>query len=265
MRTVYLSHMIRTRPSALRLRCVKIAQMNFVMKGIAMARAESGLPEQISEKIIQLILDEHLEQGDRLPKEAVLVERLGAGRSTVREAMKLLQSRNIVRIKQGSGTYVASNPGVADDPLGFTFIDDKQRLARDLLEVRFMIEPQMARMAAEHATEDQIMCIRELCDESERLAEAGEDYSAADTAFHNAIAESCENLVVPRLMGVFRASVPLFIDVTGKKLVEETIRTHRGVADAIAARNPTAAHDAMYLHLVYNRNMIAEGAQPKGV
>ena len=227
-----------------------------------MARAESGLPEQISEKIIQLILDEHLEQGDRLPKETVLVERLGAGRSTVREAMKLLQSRNIVRIKQGSGTYVASNPGVADDPLGFTFIDDKQRLARDLLEVRFMIEPQMARMAAEHATNDQVVCIKELCDESERLAEAGEDYSAAaDTAFHNAIAESSGNLVVPRLMGVLKASVPLFIDVTGKKLVEETIRTHRGVADAIAARNPTAAHDAMYLHLVYNRNMIAEGTQ----
>ena len=225
-----------------------------------MTRAESGLPEQISEKIIQLILDEHLEQGDRLPKETVLVERLGAGRSTVREAMKLLQSRNIVRIKQGSGTYVASNPGVADDPLGFTFIDDKQRLARDLLEVRFMIE-QIARMAAEHATNDQVVCIKELCDESERLAEAGEDYSAADTAFHNAIAESSGNLVVPRLMGVLKASVPLFIDVTGKKLVEETIRTHRDVADAIASRNPTAAHDAMYLHLVYNRNMIAEGTQ----
>ena len=170
--------------------------------------------------------------------------------------MKLLQSRNIVRIKQGSGTYVASNPGVADDPLGFTFIDDKQRLARDLLEVRFMIEPQIARMAAEHATNDQVVCIKELCDESERLAEAGEDYSAADTAF-----ESSGNLVVPRLMGVLKASVPLFIDVTGKKLVEETIRTHRDVADAIASRNPTAAHDAMYLHLVYNRNMIAEGAQ----
>lgn len=227
-----------------------------------MARADSGLPEQISEKIIQLILDEHLEQGDRLPKEAVLVERLGAGRSTVREAMKLLQSRNIVRIKQGSGTYVASNPGVADDPLGFTFIDDKRRLARDLLEVRFMIEPQMASMAAEHATDDQIICIKELCDESEHLAARDEDYSAADTAFHIAIAESCGNLVVPRLlMGVLKAPVPLFIDVTGKKLVEETIRTHRDVADAIAARNPTAAHDAMYLHLVYNRNMIAEGAQ----
>lgn len=127
------------------------------------------------------------------------------------------------------------------------------------------VAPQMARMAAEHATNDQVVCIKELCDKSERLAEAGEDYSAADTAFHNAIAESSGNLVVPRLMGVLKASVPLFIDVTGKKLVEETIRTHRDVADAIASRNPTAAHDAMYLHLVYNRNMIAEGAEAKGI
>lgn len=73
------------------------------------------------------------------------------------------------------------------------------------------------------------------------------------------------NLFVPRLMGVFKASVPLFINVTGKKLIEETIRTHRDVADAIASRNSTAAHDAMYLHLVYNRNMIAEGAEAKGI
>lgn len=71
------------------------------------------------------------------------------------------------------------------------------------------------------------------------------------------------SLSPPRLMDALEASVPLLIDVTGKKLVEETIRTHRGVADAIEARNPTAAHDAMYLHLVYNRNMIAEGAQAK--
>lgn len=53
--------------------------------------------------------------------------------------------------------------------------------------------------------------------------------------------------------------------MTGKKLVEETIHTHRDVADAIASRNPIAAHDAMYLHLVYNRNMIAEGAEAKGI
>ena len=59
-------------------------------------------------------------------KETVLCEKLNAGRSSVREAMKLLASRNIVTIRQGSGTYVASSPGVVDDPLGFTFIPDKK-------------------------------------------------------------------------------------------------------------------------------------------
>ena len=71
-----------------------------------MARADSGLPEQISEKIIQLILDEHLEQGDRLPKEAVLVERLGAGRSTVREAMKLLCHEGLLTAQPRRGMTV---------------------------------------------------------------------------------------------------------------------------------------------------------------
>ena len=225
---------------------------------------DQGLPEKLADRIIQLILDEGLGQGDRLPNEAVLVERLGAGRSSVREAVKLLQSRNIVRVRQGSGTYVASNPGVVEDPLGFTFIDDKRRLAHDLLEVRFMIEPEMARMAAEHATAEQAARITELCDESERLAESGADYSEADTEFHSAVAQASGNLVVPRLMPILKASVPLFIDVTGRRLVAETIRTHRGVADAIAAHDGTAAHDAMYLHLVYNRNAIAQLAARDG-
>ena len=74
------------------------------------------------------------------------------------------------------------------------------------------------------------------------------------------------NLVVARLMGCAQGiRSPLYRRNGQKRLVEETIRTHRGVADAIAARNPTAAHDAMYLHLVYNRNMIAEGAEAKGI
>ena len=219
---------------------------------------DQGLPEKLADKIIQLILDEGLTQGDRLPNETVLVERLGAGRSSVREAVKLLQSRNIVRVRQGSGTYVASNPGVVEDPLGFTFIDNKRRLAHDLLEVRFMIEPEMARMAAENATAEQASRIVQLCDETERLAGSGEDYSEADTEFHNAVAQASGNLVVPRLMPILKASVPLFIDVTGRKLIDETIRTHRAVADAIAAHDGTAAHDAMYLHLVFNRNAIGK-------
>ena len=89
---------------------------------------EKSLPQKISEDIISLILEENLQPGDKLPNETILSERLNAGRSSVREAMKLLASRNIVTIRQGSGTYIASSPGMVEDPLGFTFIGNKQKL-----------------------------------------------------------------------------------------------------------------------------------------
>ena len=89
---------------------------------------EKSLPQKISEDIITFILEEKLQPGDKLPNETVLSEHLNAGRSSIREAMKLLASRNIVTIRQGSGTYIASSPGVVQDPLGFTFIGDKQKL-----------------------------------------------------------------------------------------------------------------------------------------
>ena len=66
---------------------------------------EKSLPQKISEDIISLILEENLQPGDKLPNETILSERLNAGRSSVREAMKLLASRNIVTIRQGSGFF----------------------------------------------------------------------------------------------------------------------------------------------------------------
>ena len=101
-----------------------------------MNSTEKSLPEKLSDDIIAYILEEQLQPNDKLPNESVLSEKMGAGRSSIREAMKLLASRNIVTIRQGSGTYVAASPGVVDDPLGFTFIDDKKKLTLDLLDVR---------------------------------------------------------------------------------------------------------------------------------
>ena len=126
---------------------------------------ERSLPQKISEDIISLILEENLQPGDKLPNETVLCEKLNAGRSSVREAMKLLASRNIVTIRQGSGTYIASTPGMVEDPLGFTFISNKQKLVHDLLEVRFLLEPSIASMAAANADEEDIKKITKLCDD----------------------------------------------------------------------------------------------------
>ena len=78
------------------------------------------LTETTANKLIQLIKDRHLNPGDKLPTEVDLSQQLDVGRNTLREAQKILVSRNIITIRQGAGSFVSQNPGVVDDPLGFT-------------------------------------------------------------------------------------------------------------------------------------------------
>ena len=204
---------------------------------------EKNLPQKISEDIISFILNEHLQPGDKLPNEAHLAKELNIGRSSLREAMKLLASRNIVTIRQGSGTYVATSPGVIDDPLGFTFISDKKKLVQDLLEVRFLLEPDVHKIIS-------------LCDEVEELLKHKKDHTQKDIEFHTAIALGSKNLIIPRLVPIINSSIPLFVETTGNVLKTETIETHREIANAIAEHNAIKAQDAMSMHLMYNRRCI---------
>lgn len=217
---------------------------------------EKSLPQKIAEDIIAFILEENLKPGDKLPNETVLCQRLNVGRSSLREAMRALASRNIVTIRQGSGTYIASSTGVADDPLGLSFINNKKKLIHDLMEIRFLLEPSIAALAAMHADDTEIKKICKLCDDVEELLKAHKDHSDKDIELHTAIALSSKNIVVPRLVPVIFRSIPLLIESTGNTLCNETIESHREIADAIAAHDAVRAHDAMYLHLVYNRKQI---------
>lgn len=221
---------------------------------------EKSLPQKIAEDIIAFILEENLKPGDKLPNETVLCQRLNVGRSSLREAMRALASRNIVTIRQGSGTYIASSTGVVDDPLGLSFINNKKKLIHDLMEIRFLLEPSIAALAAMHADDTEIKKICKLCDDVEELLKAHKDHSDKDIELHTAIALSSKNIVVPRLIPVIFRSIPLLIESTGNTLCNETIESHREIADAIAAHDAIRAHDAMYLHLVYNRKQI----QPNG-
>lgn len=225
-----------------------------------MNSVEKSLPQKIAEDIIAFILEENLKPGDKLPNETVLCQRLNVGRSSLREAMRALASRNIVTIRQGSGTYIASSTGVADDPLGLSFINNKKKLIHDLMEIRFLLEPSIAALAAMHADDTEIKKICKLCDDVEELLKAHKDHSDKDIELHTAIALSSKNIVVPRLVPVIFRSIPLLIESTGNTLCNETIESHREIADAIAAHDAVRAHDAMYLHLVYNRKQI----QPNG-
>ena len=108
-----------------------------------MTKKKKSLVETVSDEITKYIMDNELQVGDKIPNEFELAEKLNVGRSTVREAIKALVSRNVLEVKRGSGTFISSKAGVADDPLGLELIKDRAKLAQDLLEVRFMIEPEI--------------------------------------------------------------------------------------------------------------------------
>lgn len=215
-----------------------------------------SLGEQVSERIIKLIIDNNLKIGDKLPNEYDLAEMLDVGRSTIREAIKALVSRNILEIRRGAGTFISKKCGISDDPLGLTFVKDKFKLVVDLLEVRFMIEPSIAAIAAVEATEEEIQQISNLCNEIEDLILKGEPYVEKDIEFHTAIARSSKNLIIGNLIPIINNSIALFIDITNQELRSETIETHREILNAIKERDSNGARDAMYLHLVYNRRNI---------
>lgn len=130
---------------------------------------EKNLPQKISEDIIDFILNQHLQPGDRLPNEAILSKQLDIGRSSLREAMKLLASRNIVTIKQGSGTYVASSPGIVDDPLALHSYQIRRSLCRICWKYVFYLslllllcqQPMLIRMTSAKST-DYVMKLKSL-------------------------------------------------------------------------------------------------------
>lgn len=215
-----------------------------------------SLGEQTSERIIQFIIDNELKIGDKLPNEYDLADKLNVGRSTIREAIKVLVSRNVLEIRRGAGTFISQKCGIADDPLGLTFVKDKFKLALDLLEVRFMIEPSIASIAAVKATEEEIEQMSILCDEIDNLILKNEPYLEKDIEFHTAIAKSSKNLVMVNLIPIINSAIAIFIDITNEKLRNETIETHREVLNAIKKHDSSGAHDAMLLHLVYNRRNI---------
>lgn len=217
---------------------------------------EQTLSQRIADRIIKYILEENLQPGDKLPNETVMCERLNVGRSSLREAMRALASRNVITIRQGSGSYVSATPGMIDDPLGLTFVEDKQKMIKDLMEIRFLLEPSIAAMAAIRADETDIKNILTACENTEKLLLANKNHTENDIAFHTAIALSSKNIVVPKLVPIINSSIPIISESAEFTLRDEAIETHREIADAIAAHDAVRAHDAMYLHLIYNRKYI---------
>lgn len=219
---------------------------------------KDSLSERIADMLLQLIIDNDLACGEKLPNEFELAEKLQVGRGTVREAVKLLVSRNVLEIQRGKGTYVAKKPGISADPLGFAFLKDKHKLASDLIEIRLILEPEIAALASLNANESEIQNMKEISSKIEWYAEKNIDYSDLDIELHTCIAQSTRNLVMPMLIPVINNGISLYNTLPRHSERMKAIYAHRDIIDAIAMHDPDKARDAMYKHLIYNRRSLEE-------
>ena len=214
------------------------------------------LGAQIEDELMNFILQEPVAVGEKIPNEFELAEKFGVGRSTIREAVKGLVSKGILEVKRGSGTFVVSTCTAEDDPLGLSRLQDKYKLALELFDVRLMIEPEIASLAAEYAQKEELVQLEKLCDETERLYLAGKNHIPKDIEFHTCIALCSKNRVVETLVPVINTAVLTFANLTHRTLIQETIETHRAVVNAIIDRDPVGARCAIVMHLTYNRQAL---------
>lgn len=219
-------------------------------------RTKQTLAEQVAEQILNDIVEKGLEVGAKIPNEFELAEKIGVGRGTIREAVKILVSREILTIRRGAGTFVSERQGLLDDPLGLSLLKDKTHLALDLLSIRLMLEPEIAALAAVNARPEHLKELGKLRDQVEELINRREDHTHADILFHRQIAACSGNLVMEKLIPVIHSSISLFVDLTNARLRQETIDTHREITDCIVRKDPEGARCAMYMHLTVNRRLI---------
>ena len=210
------------------------------------------LAEQVADGIMNLIQETPYKAGDKLPTEKELCESTGAGRNTVREALKILASRNVIEIRQGAGTFVSEKQGIPDDPLGFSMVNDHVKLTRDLLQVRIMLEPQIAALAAQCAKEHEIKELEEILEEMEAAMKKREDYSELDTKFHTKIAQCTHNIVMENLLPVIGKGVAVFAKEVAQTEYDRTWISHRKIFCYIRDHKPFEAEMEMQYHLLYN-------------
>jgi GntR family transcriptional repressor for pyruvate dehydrogenase complex len=220
---------------------------------------------QVAERLLGLIRDGRYLPGQRLPTERELCTTLGVGRSTVREAMRWLVVAGVVDIRPGRGAVVtAVSPDTLPVGVAVSAVLDRQAL-EELAEVRRLLEPEVAAIAAQRVRPPQLERMRRSMREMQAAAAAGDEqnFVIGDLAFHDALAEAAQNVVLRRMLGsvqdLLRASRVRTIRVPGA--AERASLGHARIAEAVAAGDPEAARQAMRAHLADNQSDLARSFQ----
>jgi len=208
------------------------------------------LYEEIVSQIQDLIIQEQLQPGDKLPPERQLIKQFGVSRTVVREAIRALEEKGLVEVKHGRGVYVAqlSSDSVSES-LALLFRVRKSSLMA-LLEVREILEVEIAGLAAQRATEeDKEEMEQALRHEAELLDSLGE-YVEADLRFHELLTKAAHNEVLPILLNplaeLLRESRRVTSEPPGSTKL--SLQGHREIFKAVKNGDKEQAREAMRQH-----------------
>jgi len=238
------------------------------MVGENMYRAvrTSRLYEQIVQQIEESILKGTLKPGDQLPAERELAQRFGVSRTAVREAVKALREKGLVEAYSGRGTFITNGTSQAiRQSLDLMMKIGQQDGSIHLAEVRAILEPEIAALAATRGEEQHIATMREAFGVMDRAREDPVAYIEADLDFHLALAEAAANplilSLIDSIVGLLREQRMRIFYVEGGP--ERGQYHHKRILDALEQHDTAKARAAMQAHLLQVReDSRASEAQP---
>ena len=208
--------------------------------------------EEIVRQVKALIAEGRLKSGDRLPPERDLAEQFKVSRTSVREALRTLESLGLIEIRPGEGTFVREvSVESLIEPLAQVILSQREAVL-ELFEARRLLEPAIAALAARRATQDEIHEMERILEDQAKAVAAGLTGLAQDAAFHAAIAASARNRAITRIVNAL-------LDLLAQSR-EESLQTpgrptrshkdHLRILGAIRRRDEAGAHRAMRNHLI---------------
>src|SRR6266700_6637958 len=225
--------------------------------------------EQIAEQIEKRILAGELRSGDRLPPERELGVQFQASRTAVREAMKILAQKGLIEMRPGRGTIVIDGASMAmQHSIGLVM---KLNLGEvggsdNLVEVREILEIEIAALAAERATEKEIDAMREAVKVMDESLDDADAFIAADNNFHEALAQGTQNtlilILVNSIVNLLSEQRKLIFEVEGGRQRGQI--HHKRILESVINRDPEAARAAMHAHLRQVREDVGASTEHKG-
>jgi len=212
----------------------------------------SRLYEQIVQQIEESVLNGTLKPGDQLPAERELAQRLGVSRTAVREAVKALREKGLVEAYSGRGTFVTDGTSqAARQSFDLMVKIGQQEGAPHLAELRLILEPGIAALAAVRAKEDDLVALRETVAVMDRAQDDPEAYIEADLDFHLALAETVANplilSLIDSIVGLLREQRIKIFNVEGGPQRGQI--HHKRILEAMERRDAEMARTSMRAHL----------------